>query len=219
MNVQTLKALVKEGENVRLEFKRKVAHPEKIVREIVAFANTEGGYLLVGVDDDGSIPGLKFASEEAYLLNEAIEKYCKPNIEYRSEIIPISLKKSVIKYIISKSNKRPHFVIEDNRGKAYVRREDRSIQASKEVREILRRNRNPRNIRFNYGEKEKILMQFLEENDSITLEQFSRIAKINRYIASKTLILLVLANVLQIIPREEKDVFVLREDTMKRTLK
>lgn len=211
MSIEALKALVKEGEHVRLEFKRKVAHPEKIVREIVAFANTGGGLLLIGVDDDGSIPGLKFASEEAYALDQAILKYCKPKIDYTTEIIPISKKKAVIKYIISESKNKPHFVADpDNKwGKVYVRRDDRSIQASKEVREILRRKRKIKDIRFNYGEKEKILMQYLEKDNAITLGQFADIAKINKYTASKTLIILVLANVLSIIPREEGDIFIL----------
>jgi predicted HTH transcriptional regulator len=53
---KALKALVRQGEGMHLEFKLKAAHPEKIVREIVAFANAQGGLLLVGVGDDKSIP-------------------------------------------------------------------------------------------------------------------------------------------------------------------
>ncbi|MEQ8573732.1 MAG: ATP-binding protein, partial [Fulvivirga sp.] len=51
MTFQELKRLVSQGESETLEFKRKVAHPEKIVKEIVAFANTKGGKLLIGVSD------------------------------------------------------------------------------------------------------------------------------------------------------------------------
>ncbi len=78
LDVKALKALVKQGEGMHLEFKLKAAHPEKIVREIVAFANTEGGLLLIGVSDDKSIPGLKFPDEEEYILTRAIAKYCAP---------------------------------------------------------------------------------------------------------------------------------------------
>ncbi|MFM8913049.1 MAG: helix-turn-helix domain-containing protein, partial [Flammeovirgaceae bacterium] len=55
-----LKKLVFEGEGLQLEFKRKASYPEKIVRDLIAFANTEGGTLLVGVDDDKTIPGVKY---------------------------------------------------------------------------------------------------------------------------------------------------------------
>ena len=78
MTFQELRRLVSHGESETLEFKRKVAHPEKIVKEIVAFANTKGGKLLIGVSDDGTIPGVKFPEDEIYALNNTIEKLCKP---------------------------------------------------------------------------------------------------------------------------------------------
>lgn len=196
-----------EGESDTLEFKRKVAHPEKIVREIVAFANTAGGLLLIGVDDDGSIPGLKYAEEEAYALETAVKKLCKPPIPLNIEIVPISDKRAIIKYRIEPSSKKPHMVKDPEKPAAYVRFKDRSIQASKEMREILRRQRKPKNTRFTFGDKEKILMQYLEQHKTITLEEFSKAAGIKKYFASKTLILLVLAKVLDIEPREGKDIY------------
>ena len=64
MELQELEDLVHKGEGQLLEFKLKASFPEKIVKEMVAFANSNGGQLLVGVDDDGRIAGLKFAEEE-----------------------------------------------------------------------------------------------------------------------------------------------------------
>lgn len=58
--VYQLRRLVMEGEGQHLEFKRKVSHPEKIVREMIAFANSEGGTILIGVDDDGLLAGVKY---------------------------------------------------------------------------------------------------------------------------------------------------------------
>ena len=49
-----LRRLVSQGEGQHLEFKRKASYPDKIVRELIAFANSQGGTLLVGVDDDKS---------------------------------------------------------------------------------------------------------------------------------------------------------------------
>lgn len=207
MTIREIQALVVKGESSTLEFKRKVAHPEKIVREIVAFANTAGGLLLIGVDDDGSIPGLKYAEEEAYALETAVKKLCKPPIPLHIEIVPISEKRAVLKYKIEPSNKKPHLVKDPEKPTTYVRFKDRSIQASREMREILRRQRKPRDIRFTFGEKEKLLMQYLEEYGAITLDEFSKIAKIKKYYASKTLIILVLAKVLEIEPREGKDIY------------
>lgn len=62
--------MIKHGESQNLELKLKANHPEKIVKEIVAFANTEGGNLLLGVDHNLQIKGLKFVEEEEFLLVE-----------------------------------------------------------------------------------------------------------------------------------------------------
>ena len=214
MTLQEIKSVVNEGENLHLEFKRKVAFPEKIVREIVAFANTQGGTLLIGVDDNGTLAGLKFAEEEQYVLENAISKYCRPKIKYKSEIIRLSEKKSIINYTIYESLNKPHFVLEDleqKKGKAYVRVNDRSIQASREMREILRRSRKNKDIKFNFGDKEKLLMEYLDQHKHITVDQFAKLANLNSYKASRTLILLVLANVLKVLPREKEDFYLLNQ--------
>jgi predicted HTH transcriptional regulator len=211
MDLKELKALVKQGEGTHLEFKLKASHPEKIVREVVAFANTEGGLLLIGVGDDKSIPGLKFADEDEYMLTRAIEKYCHPAISYRLKRLTVQSEREVLIFSIPPSEHKPHYVIQDaenNLGKVYVRVKDRSVQASKEMREVLKGERKARNIRFTYGEKERTLMQHLAVRGMITVDEFSKAAQIPRAIASRTLVLLVLANVLKILPNEVQDYFV-----------
>ncbi len=241
MNIQDVKMLVSKGEGESIEFKRKVVHPEKIIREIVAFANTKGGYLLVGVDDDGSIPGLKFADENVFALEQAIKKWCRPEINYTIETIPFSRKKSVVSFRVKESSQKPHYVLGNcfhphvsitntlpvgskqvalngtgiekktkPLNRAYVRVKDKSLQASREVWEVLRRTRKPKDIKFSFGDKEKILMEFLHEKESITLKEFKKIARLSYFRASRTLVLLVLANVLEIVPQEKEDIFKLR---------
>jgi predicted HTH transcriptional regulator len=216
MNFREIKAMVKAGENDFLEFKRKVRYPEKIVKEIVAFANTRGGNLLIGVDDNGTIPGLKFAEEEAFVLENAIHQYCFPRIRYLAETVSLPDDKSVIRYRIYESRKKPHYVLEpeaNGRKKVYIRIGDKSIQASREIIEILKRSRSKRGVGFHFGEKERVLMQYLDKHDSITMDDFSRVAGISRKIASKTLIWLVLASVLMIEPGEEKDRYKLKNSS------
>lgn len=230
MTLRELQSLVKEGEHATLEFKKKVAHPEKIVREIVAFANSKGGNLLIGVGDDGGLSGLRFPEEEAWQLNKAIAQHCRPQIHFQQETIALSASKWVLRYYISESKQKPHFVLEppqapptgnllSKRGRnnepplrkrTYVRVADRSIQASRELREILRRRQKPRDIGFHWTEKEQKLMQYLQEHTTITLAEFARTANIPLHTASRTLIRLVLANVLDIQPAEGADQYVLK---------
>ncbi|MTI31832.1 AlbA family DNA-binding domain-containing protein [Xanthovirga aplysinae] len=213
MTLREVQALVNQGENEVIEFKRKANHPEKIVKEVVAFANSRGGHLLIGVDDNKTISGLKYADEDIFVLERAILNFCRPRINYALKVIPLSENRKILSFYIHPSIKKPHYVLEDEKsrwGKVYVRNEDKSIQASREVREILRRRRRQKDISFHFGEKEKLLMEYLQNHDHITLKEFSSLAKINLFKSSRTLILLVLANVLEIIPREKEDYYILK---------
>lgn len=54
----SLNTLIAQGENNALEFKSAQAHPDSLAKEMVAFANTQGGIILLGVEDDGVVSGL-----------------------------------------------------------------------------------------------------------------------------------------------------------------
>jgi len=201
-----LRKLVRQGEGHHLEFKRKATHPEKVICEMIAFANTLGGSLLVGVGDDGSIPGVPYPEEETIAITKALGKHCRPSLVYHEVIIPISDNRFVIRLDVPVSRRRPHFFVEDKDLKAcYVRVKDMTVKASREVAEIVRRSKKKKDIRFTFGEAEKQLMEYLEEKDSITLHEFRAVAGLNRFLAAKKLILLVLANVLRITPTEKGD--------------
>ena len=58
MTEEELRALIARGEGQRAEFKAAEADAADLARAITALANSGGGTLLLGVVDDGSIPGL-----------------------------------------------------------------------------------------------------------------------------------------------------------------
>jgi predicted HTH transcriptional regulator len=164
--------------------------------------------LFVGVGDDRTIKGLKDSFEDEYTLVKAIDTYCFPKLDYRVERIPIDLDREVLVLTIPRSLDKPHYVV-DQSGikKAYVRVADKSIQASREMREIMRRGRFKRDIRFQYGDKEEKLMKLLDEKQTVTVDLFAAAAGIPRKMASNTLVMLVLANVLEVHPHEVLDRF------------
>jgi predicted HTH transcriptional regulator len=203
-----LRLLVAKGEGIQLEFKRKAAHPEKIAREMIAFANTNGGTLLVGVDDNGTLPGVKYPEEESMGITEVLQKKCRPQLVYQESVIALEENKFIVRYDIPQSDKRPHsFVIDKAHSESYVRVNDMSIKASTEMEEIVRRARKKKDIQFTYGEHENILMKYLADNKMITLPQFRELTGLNRFKASRKLILLVLADVLKIHATEKGDVY------------
>ncbi|WP_341228051.1 ATP-binding protein [uncultured Arcticibacterium sp.] len=198
-----LKKLASQGEGLRLEFKFKAKYPEKIIREMVAFANTKGGQLLVGVDDDGSLSGLKFADEEEYVLVREIERAITPELDYSIERVRLQNESEVLIFHIPESENKPHKAAD----KVFVRHKDRTIQASKEIREILKGLKKGKSLRFNYGDKESKLMAYLTQHLSITLDTFAELCAIPKKQASRTLVLMVLTNVLRYEAREDGDRF------------
>ncbi len=58
MLLAELLELIRNGENSGVDFKRDDVHPEKLAKELCALANFEGGHILLGVEDDGTISGL-----------------------------------------------------------------------------------------------------------------------------------------------------------------
>ncbi|WP_291784310.1 ATP-binding protein [Cecembia sp.] len=211
MTLHEIHKIAQQGEGLNTEFKKKAAFPEKIVREIIALANTNGGYLLIGVDDDGSVSGQRFIEEEVFVMERAIERLILPKLAYEVEVVKLNPKKGVAAFHIPHSSERPHYVFENNRKKAFVRVADRSIQASREVWEVLKRGKYSKDVGFTYGDKENVLMKALAEKDRITLKEFQQMAKLPRFLASKTLVRLVLANVIQIIPQEKEDFYQAKE--------
>ena len=204
--VQDLKKLVDRGEGSGLEFKRKATYPEKIVREMIAFANSKGGVLLVGVADDRTIPGLKYAEGESHVVREALKK-CSPPLPVKETFISIGNSRTVIRYDIRESDRKPHYLVNGEDRQAFVRVNDQSIRASRELREIVKREQRKKDIRFTYGEDEQFLMKYLEEHKTITLKKFVELRGVKKIYASKKLVLLVLADVLAITPHERGDEF------------
>ncbi len=208
--LKNLRQLVKQGEGQQLEFKLKSNHPDKIMKEVVAFANSDGGKLLIGVADDKELIGLKYPDEDEYIISKSIEKFIFPEVNYSREKIRLDNKKEVLVYDILASEDKPHFLdlkgIPDER-KIFVRSDDKSIQASKEVKEILKGKKKDKGYKFAYGEKENLLMKYLDKNKEITVTKFSELAEIPKKIASRTLVLLVLAGVLRVNPSELEDTF------------
>lgn len=211
MTLQEVKALAAKGEGIKIEFKKKAAYPEKIVREVIALANTEGGDLIIGVDDDGTVSGQRFIEEEIFVMDKAIRELIFPALSFEVFIVKLTEKKGVAVFRIPLSPNRPHYMKAMDKKQSFIRVEDRSVQASREVWEVLKKSCSLRDTVFTYGRKEEILMKVLGEKSRITVKEFSKAAKIPIFMASKTLVKLVSANVLAIHPQETEDYFTIKD--------
>lgn len=204
--IRSLRKLISAGEGQHLEFKTKATFPDKIVQEMIAFANASGGTLIVGVNDDGQLSGLKNAEGESHVIQQSILK-CKPKLPFTEKFIALNDKKTVLIYEIAEGDKKPYQLINESGKSAFIRVRDKSVKVSRELLEILRRKGKKKDIKFRYGDEEQLLMQYLDKNSTITLPEFMKIANLNRFHSSRKLILLVLANVLAISPQPGVDYY------------
>ena len=76
-----LRKLIAEGENQQLDFKYCITDSRKIARTLSAFSNTDGGRLLIGVRDNGSLAGIR-SDEEIYMVDTAAHLFCRTEITY-----------------------------------------------------------------------------------------------------------------------------------------
>jgi hypothetical protein len=207
MELGKLHEIIENGENEQTEFKLKVKYPEKIVNEVVAFANTTGGYLCIGIDDFGTVKGVKFPEDEEFELVRAIEKFCKPMVDYKLFRVKLPDLKEVIVFRIFESTKKPIYMLEEGKPILYVRAKDKSIKASKALRKIITLRNNGFAESVIIGEKETILFKYLETNHTIDVLTFAQIASLPNWLATNILVRLVLSNVISIEPNEYTDTY------------
>ncbi|MSQ48159.1 MAG: ATP-dependent DNA helicase RecG [Deltaproteobacteria bacterium] len=76
--------ILRNGENSGVEFKRDDVYPDSLAKEIAALANLEGGRILLGVEDDGSVSGLTRTAKdaEAWVMNVCRDHLQSPLIPY-----------------------------------------------------------------------------------------------------------------------------------------
>lgn len=206
LRISDLINLISRGESMFLEFKRKVSSPEKIAREMCAFANSQGGILLIGVDDDGTITGVNNHYEESYLLEIAANKLCKPAISYKVDIIAYQ-HTEVMLIRVAQSENKPVYLHSNNKRVAFVRDADESIAASDQVIGLLKNETSSQALTFEFGENEKILFQYLREQGRITVEAYARIIHETTYRASRILVNLVSAGILSLYTQNQIEYF------------
>jgi ATP-dependent DNA helicase RecG len=82
VSLSELSALLREGENSGVEFKRDDIRPEDLAKALVALSNLRGGRVLLGVEDDGTVSGLVRDRVDEWVMTVARDKVRPPLIPY-----------------------------------------------------------------------------------------------------------------------------------------
>ena len=180
---------------MRLDFKFEIDDPEKIARSLASFANTDGGLLLIGVRDDGSISGIQ-SDEEIYMLKTAALDYCVPEVKFTSKEWTLNSNK-VLEVYIPKSKVAPHKA-PDQKGKfkVFVRVNDQNMLANGVQMKIWQKLNAKRDINFVYSDDAKTLLSLLKQNNSLSVLQILSSIKQSRYIIENMLAELIIMKVI-----------------------
>jgi ATP-dependent DNA helicase RecG len=124
--------IIAHGENSGIEFKRDDLRPEQLAKEIVALANFQGGRLLLGVEDDGTISGIQREDLETWVMDTVFGRYVHPLILPFYEEVTLDDKKRVAVLTLSQGVFKPYVLRHNSREEIYVRVGSTSRLASRE---------------------------------------------------------------------------------------
>jgi len=167
---------IKKGESKILEFKKELPQKDHLIKTVIAFSNTSGGKLIIGVDDKGTIVGLSTSADIIKMmeyLSSLISDSCYPNIIPEIYTVNVSNKMLVV-IEISKGGLLPYYI--KNKGineGTYIRVGPTNRKASKN--NIIELERQRQNISFD--EEPDFFTNFDELDIQVLKKEFANVGK------------------------------------------
>ena len=170
--------LISEGEHQQQDFKYRVDDACKLAKSVSAFANTDGGRLLIGVRDDGYIAGVR-KEGEIYVMHQAAIKYCQPEASVRFDTYHAE-GRTVVMATVPPSDKKPICAQdEDGKMRAYIRINDENIVASPVLFALWKESQKPQGAMLTFDEEIRGLLDVMQGRQ--TLKQIVRLCKLPRH--------------------------------------
>ena len=113
--------IIANGENSGVEFKRDDVRPEQLAREIVALANLNGGMVLLGVEDDGSVSGVQRDDLETWVMDTVFGRYVHPMLLPFYEVVTLYDGSRVAVVSVTMGTSKPYVLRHNGREDIYVR--------------------------------------------------------------------------------------------------
>lgn len=176
--MESVKELIAQGEHQQLDFKFAISDARKIARTLCAFANTDGGSLLIGVKDNGKIAGVD-PIEEIHMIEAAADMYCSPKLHFSTKVWQEDMK-LVLEVHIDPSPVRPVMARDDEgRWRAYVRRKDHTLLANKILLNVWKLS-NFQKAPEKIGDEETTLLRIIDKYEPLTLSQIYKASKLSK---------------------------------------
>ena len=132
-------SLTQQAEGKTLEFKRDLSSPRPFLKTLVAFANSAGGKLVIGVTDDRGVVGVEFPLDEEERLANFIAEGISPRLVPNIEMVTVEGRTLLVVEVFL-SGSRPHFVKSEGMERGvYVRLGSTNRQADPQLIAELQR--------------------------------------------------------------------------------
>lgn len=188
--METLKALISQGEHQRQDFKFRIDDQKKIARTLVAFANTDGGRLLIGVKDNGKIAGVN-PEEEFHMIQGAAEMYAKPAVKIESRIWQEEMRLVLEIHVEPDANRNYRALDDEGNWKVFVRRNDHTLLANKIILKIWSFEKQGVKRPQTFGEDQLNLLKIIGDHEKLTLSKLYRSSSLPKSTVDHTVALLV----------------------------
>ena len=170
LNMSILTQFISKGEHQQQDFKHSIGSTKKIAITLCAFANTNGGRLLIGVKDNGKISGVN-PEEELHMIEGAAQVYCKPEVTFTVNV-HVYESKQILEIWVPESAEKPHLAkTEMNKWMAYIRVEDENFLTDPVVLQYWKNSNLLSKTQIKYTPQDKLFIQFLEQNPQSTYKQ------------------------------------------------
>lgn len=204
-----IQQLIDEGEHQRQDFKFEISDSKKIARSLSAFANTDGGRLLIGVKDNGAIAGVR-SEEEIHMVEAASQMYCQPEVNYTTKEWNIH-GKLILEVTVPKSAHKHKAPDKNNLYKVFVRVNDQNLLADSILLKVWKKQESKAPVKIAFTETEMQLLRYLDEHQRIELEHFMSIAQIKKRKAEGILVDFILLGIIQLKLTEKQSWFQLED--------
>lgn len=164
MNSEELRERIEHWEDLHTEFKQWPVHPDDLAAGLVAFANTDGGRLILGVSEAREVIGVEDPDRVAREVDNVAANNCEPPITVVQETLRADGAGTVMVVNVPKGDMRPY---RTNRGVFYVRTSSGRRQASRE--ELLRLFQATESL---YYDETPLLRLAIQDLDLAAFESF-----------------------------------------------
>lgn len=209
MEIPELMTWIAEGEHLLQEFKEEITDSYKIAKTLVAFANTKGGRILVGVKDNGRIRGVDI-QQELYMIDYAAQHLCLSPVEYEWSKQEYD-RKEVLVIQVKESRTKPHYAMDrDGKKWAYIRVDAHVRLASLTMLKAIERkyqdSDQPIVVVYN-SETERLFHILRQHPMGVTLYELVKRLAISRRRLRSLLVNLILMGVVELVPTIENDLY------------